>query len=67
LGKKALKIKVIKLDSGQAPGYGGAALREIIGKLVSSFVFGLGYLWAIWDSRKQTWHDKIAGTVVVKI
>lgn len=25
----------------------------------------LGYLWAIWGSRRQAWHDKIASTVVV--
>lgn len=27
---------------------------------------GLGYFWAGWDKRKQTWHDKLAGTVVVR-
>jgi uncharacterized RDD family membrane protein YckC len=27
---------------------------------------GLGYFWAIWDKDNQAWHDKIAGTVVVK-
>lgn len=41
-------------------------LREVIGKWVSGLVFGLGYFWAIWDKDGQTWHDKIAGTVVVK-
>jgi uncharacterized RDD family membrane protein YckC len=29
-------------------------------------VLGLGYLWAFWDPKKQTWHDMAAGTVVVK-
>lgn len=64
-GKMAMKIKVIKEESGQAPGYGGAILREVFGKLISSVVLLLGYLWAFWDGKKQTWHDKIAGTVVV--
>jgi uncharacterized RDD family membrane protein YckC len=28
-------------------------------------VFLLGYLWMLWDSEKQTWHDKAANAVVV--
>lgn len=66
-GKMALGIKVIKVDTGSVPGFGGAFLREVIGKLVSSLVFMLGYFWMLWDGKKQTWHDKIAGTVVVRI
>lgn len=67
LGKKALGIKVVKKDSQQAPGYMSAFLREVVGKIVSSLVFGLGFLWMLWDKDKQTWHDKIAGTIVIKI
>jgi len=32
----------------------------------SAFAIGLGYLWVIWDKKKQAWHDKLASTVVVK-
>lgn len=67
LGKKALGIKVIKKDSMQVPGYMSAFLREVVGKFLSAIVFGLGYLWMLWDKDKQTWHDKIAGTIVIKI
>jgi uncharacterized RDD family membrane protein YckC len=28
---------------------------------------GLGFLWAAFDADKQTWHDKIAGTVVIRL
>jgi uncharacterized RDD family membrane protein YckC len=31
----------------------------------SHFVFLLGYSWMLWDSEKQTWHDKAANSVVV--
>jgi uncharacterized RDD family membrane protein YckC len=41
-------------------------LREIVGKWVSGLLIGLGYFWAIWDKDGQAWHDKIAGTVVIK-
>lgn len=67
LGKKALKIRVVRVESGESPGYTKAFLREVIGKMVSAMVFGLGYLWMLWDPKKQTWHDKIADTVVVKV
>lgn len=41
-------------------------LRETLGKFVSSLFLGLGMFWAIWDKDRQTWHDKIAGTVVIR-
>jgi len=36
-----------------------------IGYYVSLFAFGLGFLWIGIDKRKQGWHDKMAGTVVI--
>lgn len=66
LGKMALGIKVIKESTGAPPGYARAFLREFVGKFLSGIVFGLGYFWAIWDVKKQAWHDKIASTLVVK-
>lgn len=64
LGKMALGIRVVSVD-GQPISWGKAILREIIGKFVSGLVIGLGYLWVFWDSKKQAWHDKIAGTYVI--
>jgi uncharacterized RDD family membrane protein YckC len=29
-------------------------------------VFFLGFIWVAFDKRKQGWHDKIAGTVVIR-
>ena len=66
LGKKWLRIKVQTKD-GAVPGFKKALIRETVGKLVSGLVLGVGYLWAIWDKDKQTWHDKLAGTVVVRV
>jgi uncharacterized RDD family membrane protein YckC len=42
-------------------------LREIIGKIVSSIILFIGYLMILWDGKKQGLHDKIAGTVVIKV
>jgi uncharacterized RDD family membrane protein YckC len=65
-GKIAVGIRVINAR-GAPPGLGIAALREIPGKILSSFVFCLGYFWIGWDGKKQGWHDKIAGTYVVRV
>lgn len=65
-GKKVLNIKVVKADD-SALTYGDAVLREVIGKLVSAITLGIGFLWMLWDPNKQTLHDKIAKTYVVKV
>ena len=66
-GKMVMKIKVIKKDTPTAEiGYGGAFVREVVGKLISGIVLGLGYFWILWDKDKQGWHDKFASTVVVE-
>jgi len=65
-GKYLVGEQVVDHLSGRPPGLGKMLLREIIGKWVSGLLFGLGYLWAIWDRDGQAWHDKIAGTVVIR-
>lgn len=65
LGKRVLGLRVVD-SNGQMVGLGKAALRELIGKFVSGIVIGLGYLWVAFDEKKQGWHDKIAGTYVIK-
>ncbi len=63
-GKRALGIAVA--DTGvRRLGYGRAFLRTLCYE-VSGFLFYLGFFWALWDKRHQAWHDKIAGTVVVR-
>ena len=66
LGKKALGIRVISLDSGGPIGYGRAFIRYI-GRIVSALLVYIGYLWMLWDSERQCWHDKFAGDVVVPV
>ena len=34
---------------------------------ISLVALGLGFIWIAFDSEKQGWHDKIAGTVVVRL
>ena len=64
LGKRALGIRVYDFAGGAAIGFGRGFVRAIM-KYVSLIPCGLGYLWMLWDKEKQTWHDKLATTVVV--
>ena len=64
LGSRALNIRVVKTD-GSYLDYVGAFLRYI-GFVVSCVVLLIGVIWAAFDAQKQGWHDKIAGTYVVK-
>ncbi len=66
LGKMAAGISVVNQE-GLVPGVGRAALRETVGKFVSTIALLLGFLWVVWDPEKQGWHDKMAGTHVVTV
>ena len=62
LGKMFFGLQVVSAD-GTPISFGIAFLRAV-GYLVSG-IFYLGFIWAAFDKRKQGWHDKIAGTVVI--
>lgn len=66
-GKRLLGLQVVQQQNGEIPGFGKMFIREVVGRFVSGVVLGLGYLWAIFDKNSQAWHDKIAGTVVIKV
>ena len=65
-GKRALGIRVIDFQTGGSIGYARGAVRWI-GRYLSAIVILLGYFWMLWDREKQTWHDKLAGDVVVPV
>jgi len=62
-GKMLLGLQVISTE-GQPISFGIAFLRSV-GYIISSLFFCLGFIWVGFDKKKQGWHDKIAGTVVI--
>jgi uncharacterized RDD family membrane protein YckC len=66
LGKRALGIRVVDLRSGGPIGFSRGVIRYF-GRILSALPIFLGYFWMLWDSEKQTWHDKLAGSVVVPV
>jgi len=63
-GKRVIGAVVV--DTAEQPiGY-GRALGRLLAEILSAIPFNLGYLWALWDRERQTFHDKIASTLVVR-
>jgi uncharacterized RDD family membrane protein YckC len=66
LGKRVCGIRVVDAATGQ-PGIGvGRGIGRYFARWLSAIPLGLGYFWMLWDERKQTWHDKIVSSVVVR-
>ena len=65
-GKHVLGIEIVRLDDGTAALGGGTAVGRQFIKGLGAHLFGLGLLWILVDGQRQGWHDKAAGTVVVR-
>jgi uncharacterized RDD family membrane protein YckC len=63
-GKKAMNIRVIDAQTGGTIGQ-GRAVGRYFAQIISAIPCYLGFLWPLWDQKKQTFHDKILGTYVV--
>ena len=58
-------LKLVRLDD--RPIDWGVALVRALGGFLSLAVAGLGFVWVSFDDDRQSWHDKIAGTTIVKV
>ena len=67
IGKKAVGIRVVSMQTGGPIGYGKAFIRTLIRTFISGNICLLGFLWMLWDKEKQTWHDKLSDSVVVPV
>ncbi|MDX6260620.1 MAG: hypothetical protein QOH84_2308 [Kribbellaceae bacterium] len=66
LGKSVLKIKLVDAVYFQPIGAGKSLLRDILRGIFDQVCF-LNSLWPLWDDKKQTWHDKVMSTYVIKV
>lgn len=64
-GKMAISSKIVDAQTGDQPSTG-----QFVGRYFAYFIsilpLGLGIFWVAFDKKKQGWHDKLAGTVVVR-
>ena len=64
-GKMAIGARILDARTGETPVLWRLVVRYL-GYFVSAIPFCLGLIWVAFDRRKQGWHDKLAGTVVVR-
>jgi uncharacterized RDD family membrane protein YckC len=65
IGGIVLDLQVVRLDG--RPVAWETAIVRALGCFLSMAVAGLGFFWIAFDHGKQAWHDKIAGTAVVRV
>lgn len=65
LGKQIVGIQVVRAENGQFLGAGAGFLRWLMLAILGGICF-LDFLWPLWDDKKQSWHDKIVGSVVLR-
>ena len=64
-GKILLDISIVDAETGGKPSNGQLNGRYFA-YYISVLPLMLGFIWVGFDKRKQGWHDKLAGTMVVK-
>ena len=64
-GKLAVSARVVDAATGRPASVGQLVMRYLA-YFPSILAFGLGILWVAFDPRRQGWHDKLAGTVVIR-
>jgi uncharacterized RDD family membrane protein YckC len=64
-GKAILGLKVVR-SNGEKLSFGRSLVR-FFSYWISAIPLFLGFFWVLWDSKRQCWHDKIAGSQVVYI
>ena len=64
IGLKAVGARIVR-GNGDLSGFFHTYVRNAAG-ILSAIPLGLGYWWALWDADKQTWHDKLLDTYVVR-
>jgi uncharacterized RDD family membrane protein YckC len=65
-GKRIAGTKLISMTTGQPVGVGLAIGRYFV-HILDAIPCYLGFLWPLWDAKRQTFADKILSTVVVKV
>lgn len=65
IGGIVCHLRVVRIDG--APLQFSDSLVRALSCIISVIPAGLGWFWILWDPRRQAWHDKIAGTSVVRV
>ena len=64
IGKIVMKIRIIDVNTLSNPGFLSAFNRSVF-RVVSEILFYLGFVWAMLDPYRRSWHDRTGRTLVV--
>jgi uncharacterized RDD family membrane protein YckC len=65
IGKRMLGTRLVGVASGGPVGF-GRALGRHVAHVIDVLPLAVGYLWPLWDERRQTFADKVCSTLVVR-
>ncbi len=65
MGKLILGLRIVREEDISLV-FRDVIIREIVGRFISTLGLGIGYLWILFDKRRQGWHDKMARTLVIR-
>ncbi|MEU3726247.1 RDD family protein [Streptomyces sp. NPDC031705] len=66
IGKKAVGISLRREADGTTLGFGKAFVRKLA-HVLDGLPCQIGWLWPLWDAKRQTFADKVCGTVVIRV
>lgn len=65
-GKLMLSMRIVDAETLGALSW-GQCIGRYFSYVISFLGLCIGFMWVGWDARKQGWHDKLAGTVVIRV
>jgi uncharacterized RDD family membrane protein YckC len=65
VGKRVMKIRLVSEHTWQPIGAGTSVGREFA-HLLDAYSLYIGYLWPLWDAKRQTFADKVCSTIVLR-
>src|SRR3546814_8210990 len=65
IGMRPWRLRVVAAD-GMPPSWRAVCVRYVVAS-VSLLAFGIGFIWALFDRQRRSWHDLAAGTLLVRL
>lgn len=65
IGMRPWRLRVVTAD-GMPPSWRAVCVRYVVAS-VSLLAFGIGFIWALFDPQRRSWHDLAAGTLLVRL
>ena len=66
IGKSIMKFKVVSEKTGQPIGFGMSIVRQLA-HIIDGAICYIGYLFPLWDAKRQTIADKIMSTICLPL